>query len=180
VAKARWLPLLTLLSLGACTIDDLVHRVGWFSNMRRQRVVRPYADPIPPPEGAVPIGGTMLPVSMENADALANPRPRTSESIVRGQQLYQIYCQVCHGEEADGRGPLAMATGGPFPAIPPLTGEMQRARTDGYIYGVIVNAEAMGRGLMPPYGGTVRGTDRWDIVNYVRTIQARARAAEGQ
>ena len=180
MGKARWLPPLALLTLSACTIDDLIHRVGWFSNMRRQRVVRPYAHPIPPPEGAVPIGGTSLPVTMDNANALTNPRPRTSESIVRGEMLYYVYCQVCHGEAADGGGPLSMTKGGPFPAIPPLTGELPRSRTDGYIYGVIVNAEAMGRGLMPPYGGLVRGTDRWDLVNYLRTIQARAGAAEGQ
>jgi mono/diheme cytochrome c family protein len=38
----------------------------------------------------------------------------------------------------------------------------------------------MGRGLMPIYGDKVRGTDRWDVVNYVRTLQAAAKAAGGK
>src|SRR5207248_11678913 len=49
-------------------------------------------------------------------------------------------------------------------------------RTDGYIYAVIVSGQVMGRGLMPVYGDKVRGTDRWDVVNYIRTLQAQARS----
>ena len=36
-------------------------------------------------------------------------------------------------------------------------------------------ATAMGRGLMPRYGDKIKGTDRWDVVNYVRTLQLQAR-----
>jgi hypothetical protein len=28
---------------------------------------------------------------------------------------------------------------------------------------------------MPRYGDRIRGSDRWDVVNYVRDLQARAR-----
>ena len=45
-------------------------------------------------------------------------------------------------------------------------------RSDGYLYAVVTYAQAMGRGLMPRYGDKVRGTDRWDVVNYVRHLQA--------
>ena len=38
----------------------------------------------------------------------------------------------------------------------------------------------MGRGLMPVYGDKVRGNDRWDVVNYVRTLQAQARSSGGR
>jgi len=48
-------------------------------------------------------------------------------------------------------------------------------KSDGYIYGNIVDATRMGRGLMPHYGDKVRGTDRWDLVNYVRSLQVLAR-----
>jgi len=47
--------------------------------------------------------------------------------------------------------------------------------SDGVLYGVVANAMAMGRGLMPRYGDKVRGVERWDLVNYVRTLQALAR-----
>jgi len=45
---------------------------------------------------------------------------------------------------------------------------------------VIVSGQVMGRGLMPVYGDKVRGTDRWDLVNYVRTLQAQARSSGGR
>ena len=53
----------------------------------------------------------------------------------------------------------------------------RRALTDGWIYGVIVNAQDMGKGLMPRYGDKVRGQDRWDLVNYVRQLQSGTVAA---
>jgi high-affinity iron transporter len=92
--------------------------------------------------------------------------------------VYEIHCQVCHGSTGGGDGPLSMHSGGPFPAIPPVTDELRRELSDGHLYGVIVNAEAMGKGLMPQYGWNVRGTDRWDVVNYVRALQARAVESE--
>jgi mono/diheme cytochrome c family protein len=48
--------------------------------------------------------------------------------------------------------------------------------TDGAIYGMIVEAQRMGRGLMPRYGDKIHGSDRWDLVNYVRSLQLNARA----
>jgi hypothetical protein len=33
---------------------------------------------------------------------------------------------------------------------------------------------------MPIYGDKVRGTDRWDLVNYVRTLQAGAPSSRGR
>jgi hypothetical protein len=53
-------------------------------------------------------------------------------------------------------------------------------RTDGYLYAVIVSGPVMGRGLMPIYGDKVRGTDRWDLVNYLRTLQAGAQSSRGR
>ncbi|HEX9611814.1 MAG TPA: cytochrome c [Gemmatimonadales bacterium] len=166
--------LLTSSLVLACNLDDVVHRVGWFATMRHQRSIKPYAQPIAPPEGAVPITGHELPVTLDNADRLANPRSRTAESINRGKMVYETFCQVCHGAAGGGDGPVSLGGGGPFPAIPPLVDEARRRRSDGFIYGVIVNSQEMGKGLMPLYGWSIRGTDRWDVVNYVRTLQAQA------
>jgi hypothetical protein len=47
-----------------------------------------------------------------------------------------------------------------------LTTDMTKARTDGYIFGMIRN----GRGLMPPYN-RIEEMDRWDVVNYLRALQ---------
>ena len=163
------------LALAACNPDDVVHKVGWFATMRHQRSVKPYARPLAPVEGTVPVTGAEPPVDLKTADRLVNARTRTSESLNHGQFLYQTYCLVCHGERGKGDGPISALAGGPFPGVRNLTDDAARKRTDGYLYAVIVNAQAMGRGLMPHYGEKVRGTDRWDVVNYVRSLQQQAR-----
>jgi mono/diheme cytochrome c family protein len=60
-----------------------------------------------------------------------------------------------------------------------VTDSMSRA-SDGYIYGNILDAARMGRGLMPRYSDKVRGTDRWDLVNYVRSLQVLDRGNTGR
>lgn len=176
----RLLPVLAGVALlAACNPDDVVHKVGWFATMRHQRNVKPYALPRNPVEGTVPVTGGELPVALATADRLANPRTRTSESLNRGRWVYETYCLVCHGEGGKGDGPISTSAGGPFPGIRSLVTDTVSRKSDGYLYGVVVNAQPMGKGLMPRYGDKIRGADRWDVVNYVRLLQSRARAGGG-
>lgn len=161
----------------ACNPDDVVHHVGWFATMRHQRSIKPYARPLAPVPGTVPVTGAELVVDLKRADRLANPRTRTSQSINRGRFLYETYCLVCHGATGRGDGPISATAGGPFFGVRSLVNDTIARRSDGYLYGVLVNGAMMGRGLMPLYGDRVRGDDRWDVVNYVRTLQAEARTA---
>jgi len=171
--------LAALAALG-CNADDVVHRIGWFSTMRHQRSIKPYARPIPPVPGTVPVTGGEPLMSLQTADRLANPRTRTSESINRGRFVYETYCLVCHGAAGRGDGPISSAAGGPFFGVRSLVNDTIARRTDGYLYGVIVSGQVMGRGLMPVYGDKVRGSDRWDLVNYVRALQAGALPPRGR
>ena len=173
-ALAALAALAVVAALG-CDPDTVVHKVGWFATMRHQRNIKPYARPIPAVAGTVPVAGAELPLTRETADRLANPRTRTAESLNRGQWVYQTYCQVCHGERGEGNGPVSLAGGGPFPGIPSLVDPSRPKMTDGAIYGMIVEAQRMGRPLMPRYGDKVHGNDRWDLVNYVRSLQLNAR-----
>ena len=177
--RAAFAALAVLAALG-CNPDDVVHRVGWFSTMRHQRSIKPYAQPIPPVPGTVPVTGGEPLMSLQTADRLANPRTRTSESINRGRFLYETYCLVCHGSTGRGDGPISSAAGGPFFGVRSLVNDTIARRTDGYMYAVIVSGQVMGRGLMPIYGDKVRGTDRWDLVNYLRTLQAGAQSSRGR
>src|SRR5256886_7100110 len=146
------LPLVALGILTACNPDDVVHRVGWFATMRHQRSIKPYARPIPPVAGTVPVTGVEPSVNLQMADRLANPRTRTSESINRGRFLYETYCLVCHGVAGRGDGPISATNGqtppGPFFGVRSLVNDTIARRTDGYIYAVIVSGQVMGRGLM--------------------------------
>ena len=114
------------------------------------------------------------------ADRLVNPRTRTSESLNRGQWVYETYCLVCHGDAGRGDGPISATAGGPFFGVRSLVNDTIARRSDGYIYGVVIHAPGMGRGLMPIYGDKVHGTDRWDVVNYVRSLQQQARTGGSQ
>ena len=178
-ALAALVALVAVVALG-CNPDDVVHRIGWFSTMRHQPSIKPYAHPIPPVPGMVPVTGAEPLMSLQTADRLANPRTRTSESINRGRFLYETYCLVCHGQTGRGDGPISSAAGGPFFGVRSLVSDTIARRTDGYLYAVIVSGPVMGRGLMPIYGDKVRGTDRWDLVNYLRTLQAGAQSSRGR
>jgi len=169
-----------LLGVAACRPEDVVHRFGWFSAMVTQRSIKPYAMPRDPVEGTVPVTGLEPVVDLSTADRLVNPRTRTSESINRGKFVYETYCLVCHGETGRGDGPISSAAGGPFFGVRSVVTDTVARRPDGYLYGVIANAQTMGRALMPRYGDKVRGPDRWDLVNYVRTLQALARSGGGR
>ena len=70
--------------------------------------------------------------------------------------------------------------GGPFPAVRSLVTDTVARRSDGYLYGVVIHAPTMGRGLMPVYGDKIHGMDRWDVVNYVRFLQQQVREAEAR
>lgn len=167
------------LAVVACDPDVGVRHIGWFSTMRTARSVRPYTMPLMPAPGAVPVTGSEPDsLAAPEAERLVNPRTRTAESLNRGQWVYETYCLVCHGTEGLGDGPVSATNGrippGPFPGVASLVSEAARARSDGYLYGIVTYSIAMGRGLMPRYGDKVRGTDRWDVVNYVRHLQAQA------
>ena len=153
--------------------DDVIALFPWFANMHTGPAIQPYKMPLAPVEGTVPITGTqpdlqITPATIAAIDRLENPVLQTAESIERGRDRYEIYCQVCHGEEGAGDGPVADALAGIVPSI--LT-DRARAYSDGYIY-TLINR---GRAVMPHYGDKIRGDDRWHVVNYVRVLQGAAR-----
>jgi len=169
---------LAAVAIAACQPENAIHSVPWFSAMLRQRSIKPYTMNRPPVEGTVPITGAAPAPEIPTADKLVNPRTRTSESVNRGKFVYETYCLVCHGAAGHGDGPISSASGGPFFGVRSVVTDTVMKKSDGYIYGVIVNAPMMGRGLMPRYADKVRGTDRWDLVNYIRTLQGMARQSQ--
>jgi mono/diheme cytochrome c family protein len=98
------------------------------------------------------------------------PVPVTMELLQRGQHLYNIHCVVCHGGFGNGNG-VATHYGMAPPAN--IHGDRIREVSDGYLYQVITE----GRGLMGPYGPSIRPMDRWAVVAYTRALQ---RAGSGR
>ena len=170
---ARALPLVLL---GACS---------WFTDFKQQPKIDPWesSDTIPfraNPQLSVPTVGSAapgfeynrlpMPQSIVAMSTIPNPTPADSASVSRGRVMFQINCAVCHG-------PLGMANGpatkyGMAGIAIGAGSNAANNLSDGYIFGMIRN----GRGLMPPYN-RIEESDRWDIVNYLRTIQGKGTIA---
>jgi hypothetical protein len=150
---------------------------SWFPQMKWQKAVQAFErvdfddrpDAFLPPEGAVPIQGVepAFPQYDPGVDGIQNPTdPGSWKSLARGQEIYQVYCQVCHGDSGMGDGPVSMTGSqpGPFAGVFPLVTAM--SRSDGYLYNLI----RQGGQRMPNYR-RIPAEDRWHVVNYVRYLQ---------
>jgi copper transport protein len=98
--------------------------------------------------------------------ARVNPIPPNSESIARGQELYSTACAACHGETGKGDGPVGL-TLNPRPAD--LTQHaIPGVHPDAQLFEWITNGFPGSQ--MPAYKSTLSDTDRWHLVNFIRTL----------
>lgn len=114
-----------------------------------------------PPEGAVSTLGQTLVV-----DALPrNPVAIDEVSLQRGKILYSIHCALCHGQNGMGDGPLTEF----YEDRPPsdLTARNIAAQFDGTLFRTI----SQGLGQMPALSENLTARERWDVINYVRTLE---------
>jgi mono/diheme cytochrome c family protein len=170
--------LLLAAPLGACE---------WFTDFKNQPRIEPWespsqlaADSLVPPRGqpqySVPVQGTAvagfaisyqaLPTVIDSFTPVPNPTPADERSLANGKLNYQINCAVCHGLAGDGNGGLKKVNPA-YAWSPSLLTASAKGRSDGYLYGMIRN----GRGVMPSYN-RIEEADRWDVVNYLRALQA--------
>ncbi|MDH4045319.1 MAG: cytochrome c [Gemmatimonadota bacterium] len=152
--------------------DDAVGLIPWFSTMHYGLAIQPYKWPVPRPpvEGTVPVTGAEVPLPITPANlpainAVPNPVERTATSLETGKARYEVYCQPCHGPGGAGDGLVNEK----LLVTPSLLTDQAKRYTDGYLHAIVRH----GRGIMPAYGDRVPGTDRWDVVNYVRVLQGR-------
>jgi len=92
---------------------------------------------------------------------LRNPYGPTAQVLQEGRALYQIYCQVCHGEQGDGNGPIA----GKIPNPPSYRSDRVLQFPAGRIFHVITR----GSGKMRSYAAQLTPDERWKVVAYVRS-----------
>ena len=123
-----------------------------------------------PPEGTQPVGFVPYRYAkdVEGAAKNKNPMPGDfSETALKpGLKYFVTNCAVCHGESGEGGEKLPV--GEKMALKPPaLTSAKINAWTDGQIYHVIT----VGQGLMGPYASHIPQKYRWQVVNYIRTLQ---------
>jgi mono/diheme cytochrome c family protein len=96
------------------------------------------------------------------ADAKAMKNP--VKGVGNAKKNVETNCVTCHGAGGKGDGPAAAALPPPKPAD--WTSSKIASETDGELFWKISN----GRGAMPPWKHLPE-KDRWEIVNYIRTLQ---------
>ena len=136
-------------------------KIEWPSFMEIQPSYRQMENPLPVPAHSIPIEG---PVAIPGMGAPENPMEADEASIARGSELFQIHCRMCHGQTAEGNGPIA-----PFLANKPanLTSPIVQSKSDGSIFLTITNGV---EGKMPPLNENLTVPERWDLVNFIRTL----------
>ncbi len=137
-------------------------KIDWPSFMEIQPSYRQMENPLPPAERSIPIEG---PIAIPGMGAPENPTTADDASIARGNELFRINCQMCHGQTAEGNGPIA-----PFLANKPanLTSPVVQSKSDGSIFLAITNGV---EGKMPALNENFTVPERWDLVNYIRTLK---------
>jgi len=138
-------------------------KIDWIGFMEIQPSYRPMEDPLPVPERSIPVEGA---VAIPGMGAPQNPVAADEASITRGAELYALHCKMCHGETAQGAGPIAA-----FLANKPanLTSPVVQSKSDGSVFLTITNGIA---GKMPALNENLLVPERWDVVNFLRTLQA--------
>lgn len=104
------------------------------------------------------------------ASIRTNPFPITEEALVVGKNLYTIYCGLCHGDKADGMGFLVRDDGGKYPVAP---ANLLDAKFVDTTAGVFYYAIEYGKNAMGSYADKLSYKERWDVIHYIRSLQAK-------
>ena len=142
------------------------HAFPWDIDMYRGAAVQPLSRaPRVMPSGTLPVDRGEPPMSVEESAKLPNPLAPNPDNLAHGKDLFLTNCAPCHGDSGAGNGPVAHLL---KESPKDLLSADVRTHPDGYIYGVIRD----GYDLMPSYGDAMSSAERWQVVLYVRSLQA--------
>jgi mono/diheme cytochrome c family protein len=145
----------------------------WDKDMVDQPSEKPQESVAPPGPGSIPLdGGETVPQPLTDdesfdmkdaAAAIQNPVPATEESLERGKFFYETNCLVCHGAEGRGDGPVGLKFVEKAPVD--LNDAYTQDQEDGQLFFTLTR----GRVQMPFYRDALSPSERWDVINYVRS-----------
>jgi len=97
------------------------------------------------------------------ADTIINPLRGNTNSVVEGKKIYVQFCVTCHGSKGKGDG--IAAPGLPKPPADHTSAFVQKQK-DGALFWIIT----AGNNPMPSYSKILTDIQRWEVVNYIRTL----------
>lgn len=125
-----------------------------------------------PEPGTIPRGWMPLHYAATPQDALRAGEelqspitPGNERSRERGSFVFANFCAVCHGAGGAGNGPVAQRG---YPPPPSLLAEHAQKMKDGQLFHIL----SYGQNNMPSYASQLSRDDRWNVIFYVRTLQA--------
>jgi mono/diheme cytochrome c family protein len=100
--------------------------------------------------------------------SLVNPQKNNPGAIEAGKQTYTTYCVACHGSKGKGDGAAAIGLN-----VKPAdhTSANVQKQPDGALFWKI----SEGRSPMPTYKTLLTETQRWQLVEYIRTFNKASR-----
>lgn len=110
-----------------------------------------------------------------------NPFPITEKGLAHGKDLYNVYCGICHGEKGDGLGylvreedPAKGIVAGVYPAAPAnfLLDTFVNSSAGRLYHGIMY-----GKNVMGSYADKLSYVERWEVIHYIRSLQAKAKKA---
>jgi mono/diheme cytochrome c family protein len=121
--------------------------------------------------GAAVIFGVSNWMALAKARKVKNPLAATPAALAEGKQVYAKHCENCHGENGDGKGQKA-------PELSTAPTDFTKAsnmdgRTDGEFFYRITK----GRRPMPAFEDKLTETERWEVVDYIRTLERKPDAS---
>jgi mono/diheme cytochrome c family protein len=150
------------LSLGLLFTYDII-KINWASNMEFQASIDYQEGPRKwAVADAIKIDGPSGPAG----GIPDNPVPADKVSLDRGGELFQRNCALCHGLKGQGDGPITQYWNAQMRKPANLSDVRMKTMSDGTVYITISN----GYGAMPPLRENLDVRERWDTVNYVKTL----------
>lgn len=102
-------------------------------------------------------------VAPKEADNVKNPLAGNTDILKYAKVIYTTYCSPCHGSKGKGDG---VAAAGLATKPADHSSDYVQKQSDGALFWMI----SQGRNPMPSYKTTLTDNQRWELVNYIRTL----------
>jgi mono/diheme cytochrome c family protein len=112
----------------------------------------------------LPAAAQSSPATSPSAANQVNPVKATPESLAQGKKYWGYDCAMCHGENGDGKGDVAVEE------KLKLKDYRDPSALAGMSDAELFNIIKSGKGQMPPEGGRLKDAELWNLVNYVRSL----------